>query len=153
MWTEKHEAAVQDARCWHDNDQLAEKDDSGEKLTETEGVVTPIMMKVCQTDSRKPNLKKVTFDTDETGNLNVSTQDIAFDDHRFAIVHDLVDEVLLSLRVPVRSLDIDDANAIADIIHKKAIGAFEIPSSMQDVFLQQIRRIVYGKLGLVSQNG
>merc|ERR1712070_761580 len=45
---EKIEAAVQEALDWLDKNQLAEKDEFEAKQKEVEGVVNPIMMKVCQ---------------------------------------------------------------------------------------------------------
>merc|ERR1712070_794302 len=42
------EKAVQDALDWLDKNQLAEKDEFEAKQKEVEGVVNPIMMKVCQ---------------------------------------------------------------------------------------------------------
>merc|ERR1712196_598690 len=42
------EKAVQDALDWLDKNQLAEKDEFEAKQKELEGVVNPIMMKVCQ---------------------------------------------------------------------------------------------------------
>merc|ERR1712218_226502 len=45
---EKIEAAVQETLDWLDKNQLAEKDEFEGKQKELEGVVNPIMMKVCQ---------------------------------------------------------------------------------------------------------
>merc|ERR1711992_131990 len=45
---EKIESAVQEALDWLDKNQLAEKDEFEAKQKELEGIVNPIMMKVCQ---------------------------------------------------------------------------------------------------------
>merc|ERR1712190_367694 len=45
---EKIEKAVQEALDWLDKNQLAEKDEFESRQKELEGVVNPIMMKVCQ---------------------------------------------------------------------------------------------------------
>merc|ERR1712050_360151 len=45
---DKIEKAVQDALDWLDKNQLAEKDEFEAKQKELEGVINPIMMKVCQ---------------------------------------------------------------------------------------------------------
>merc|ERR1712196_410776 len=45
---DKIEKAVQDTLDWLDKNQLAEKDEFESKQKELEGIVNPIMMKVCQ---------------------------------------------------------------------------------------------------------
>ena len=86
-----------------------------------------------------PLSKSVTFARDV---------EIIEDDGRLLFVSEALEEVIASLRVPASELDIDDANSIADLLHGKLVVALEIPCSGPQLFLQQVRGIVRGRLGL-----